>query len=479
MEGNQPPEPEGEGEQGDQPPRRPQDDLAAQAAGLMSMMGMSQGAGSVLEGFLEGTDLSAIVAQETPRSPPGAPPSGGGAPEPEPGGGGAPLATPRGDPPPPPGARELQALLEQFGDPAAGAEGREQFEELMSNPQFRVLMNDFIQNPDRMLEEMAQRVDELEEEDESEDDAEEGSEESEESSEEDEEEEIFQQFEVRPFGEEEEDDDETPPQRDREEAIREMAADADRQRIERESLSRTGGLFDESSLLEASFLGGPGASSVDLDDLFNPEKVTNFPHTVRTHATESLDTLEQMLFSNVFGSGFSPTMREDVAWQLALAVRQAATEHGEAADVLLSQLRARGDAQLHDRPAARGHEGRRLPHVHLREGHGQERAVLAPGHAAEGRAVAEPRGRRAAGRERTAQHGARPRNRHPQPRPCLHLDVQPRRLHALRAGGPQDQDVHADALLSPRRLRHLHATLPQQLHAERLPRRPGVGSAGE
>ena len=102
MEGNQPPEPEGEGEQGDQPPRRPQDDLAAQAAGLMSMMGMSQGAGSVLEGFLEGTDLSAIVAQETPRSP-GAPPSAGGAPEPEPGGGGAPLATPRGDPPPPPG----------------------------------------------------------------------------------------------------------------------------------------------------------------------------------------------------------------------------------------------------------------------------------------------------------------------------------------------------------------------------------------
>ena len=34
-------------------------------------------------------------------------------------------------------------------------------------------------------------------------------------------------------------------------------------------------------------------------------------------------------------------VREELAWQLAGAVRQAASEHGEAADVVLSQLKAR------------------------------------------------------------------------------------------------------------------------------------------
>jgi hypothetical protein len=54
-----------------------------------------------------------------------------------------------------------------------------------------------------------------------------------------------------------------------------------------------------------------------------------------------LDTLEQMLYANVYNKGMSTSLRKKLAWQLSLAVRQAATEHGEAADVLLSQLKAR------------------------------------------------------------------------------------------------------------------------------------------
>ena len=85
--------------------------------------------------------------------------------------------------------------------------------------------------------------------------------------------------------------------------------------------------------------GGGGAQAL----LFQPALVTAFPHTIATHAAasgESLDTLEQMLRANVY-SALPVNLREHVAWQLALAVRQSATEHGEAADVLLSQLRAR------------------------------------------------------------------------------------------------------------------------------------------
>jgi hypothetical protein len=232
------------------------------------------------------------------------------APAPMPGGG--PLARPG-----------MQQLMEQFGDAP-------NFEELIDNPAFRVLMQQFMQDPE-LLDELRQQAEEDEEERDSD----------EESDSEDEHDDGMIEF-----GDEDEDEegleDETPPQGDRDEVIRQMAADADMSRMEREvSMSRSGaGLFEDSFASSAGGAGGAG-SAVDLDDLFNPEKVTDHAHTVRAHATESLDTLEQMLFANVFGSGFSPSMREDVAWQLALAVRQAATEHGEAADVLLSQLRAR------------------------------------------------------------------------------------------------------------------------------------------
>eukprot|EP01052_Picozoa_sp_SAG31_P009737 SAG31_NODE_519_length_14648_cov_24.224895_1_plen_3530_part_00 len=78
-----------------------------------------------------------------------------------------------------------------------------------------------------------------------------------------------------------------------------------------------------------------------LDDLFEPQKLVRFPHTVRSQSNESLDALEQILYANVYNRGLTGPSRKKLAWQLNEAVRQAATEHGEAADVLLSQLKAR------------------------------------------------------------------------------------------------------------------------------------------
>ena len=61
------------------------------------------------------------------------------------------------------------------------------------------------------------------------------------------------------------------------------------------------------------------------DELFDPQKLINFPHTVRSHSNESLDALEQMLYANVYNKGLSGALRKKLAWQLNLAVRQSAT----------------------------------------------------------------------------------------------------------------------------------------------------------
>jgi hypothetical protein len=161
------------------------------------------------------------------------------APAPMPGGG--PLARPG-----------MQQLMEQFGDAP-------NFEELIDNPAFRVLMQQFMQDPE-LLDELRQQAEEDEEERDSD----------EESDSEDEHDDGMIEF-----GDEDEDEegleDETPPQGDRDEVIRQMAADADMSRMEREvSMSRSGaGLFEDSFASSAGGAGGAG-SAVDLDDLFMP-----------------------------------------------------------------------------------------------------------------------------------------------------------------------------------------------------------------